>query len=114
MEGLDGEAAREAGGWGEDFAISRLDLVGEVDRSRCVSTGGTRRFQKDSKPPPVARLGFDSSVVLSRSSFSRTLHPACDESETTTPCLALMAFSQSNDPLEANRRDRGLPAETGK
>lgn len=99
------------------MTLSRLDLAGDLDRSLGISTGAAwiadaLRFQNDSRPP-VAFLGFDSSTVLRRSSFSRTLHPTCAVSGTIS-CLAFMDFSHSNDPFEANKRDRGLLADAGK
>lgn len=116
MVAFDGDAAREDGGWRVDLTLSRLDLAGELDRSLGASTGaawiaGVLRLQNDSKPP-VAFFDFDSSAsVLIRSSFSSTLHPTWAVSGTAS-CLAFIDFSHSKDPFEANKRDRGLVADT--
>lgn len=117
MGAFDGDAACEDGGWGADLTLSRLGLTGDLDRSLGVLVGAawiadTLRFKNDRKPP-VAFPGFDSSKVLRRFSFSRTLHPTWTVSGTTS-CSVLMDFSHSNDPFEANKRDRGLLADAGK
>lgn len=114
MDALGGDAAREDVGRETDLTLSRLDLAGELGRSLGVSAGAVwiadvLRFQNDRRPP-VGFFSFDSSTVLGRSSFSRTLHPTRAVSETIS-CIVLMDFCHSKEPLEASKRERGLLAD---